>query len=57
VQSPDPHAPAVLALEARLLCRVLLVNIGLNAGYLVGGAALWWPRAAGAAAGVSEEGS
>lgn len=59
---PDPHAPAALAREGRTLRRVLLLNVGLDAGYVVGGAALWrWrrgqPGPAGASAGIVLQGA
>lgn len=42
----DPYLPQVVADEARRLRRVLLVNVVLDAGYVVGGAALWRRRRA-----------
>ncbi|MDN5747348.1 MAG: hypothetical protein L0H64_02285 [Pseudonocardia sp.] len=40
----DPYAAAAVDREARRLRRVLLVNVALDAGYVVGGAALWRRR-------------
>jgi hypothetical protein len=59
---PDPHAPGAAAREARVLRRVLLANVVLDAGYVAGGAALWrWrrdrPAAAGASAGIVLQGA
>ena len=59
---PDPYAPGALAVEARKLRRVLLINVALDAGYVVGGAALWrWrrgsPGPAGASAGIVLQGA
>lgn len=58
----DPYAPAAVADEARRLRRVLLVNVALDAGYVVGGLALWrWrrdsPGPAGASAGIVVQGA
>lgn len=41
----DPSEPAELRAEQRRLCRILLVNVGLDAGHVVGGLALWHWRA------------
>lgn len=50
----DPYEPAELRVEGWRLRRILLVNVGLDAGYVVGGLALWrWRRGSGAAAGAS----
>jgi hypothetical protein len=49
----DPREPAELREEGRRLRRILLVNVGLDAGYVVGGLALWRWRRTGAAAGAS----
>ncbi|GAA3226520.1 hypothetical protein GCM10017691_16120 [Pseudonocardia petroleophila] len=59
---PDPYAPDVLAAESRTLRRVLWINVGLDAGYVAGGAALWrWrrgrPGPAGASAGIVVQGA
>lgn len=56
---PDPYAPDVVAAESRTLRRVLLLNVGLDAGYVAGGAALWRgrPAAAGAAAAIVLQGA
>lgn len=59
---PDPHAADAVAREARMLRRALLVNVVLDAGYVVGGAALWRrrldrPAAAGAGAGIVLQGA
>lgn len=50
----DPYEPSELWAEALRLRRVLLVNVALDVGYVVGGAALWrWRRGSGAPAGAS----
>lgn len=50
----DPYEPAELRDERRRLRRILLVNVGLDAGYVMGGLVLWrWRRGTGAAAGAS----
>ncbi|MCX6466949.1 MAG: hypothetical protein NTW05_25680 [Pseudonocardiales bacterium] len=56
---PDPYARDVVAAESRTLRRVLLVNVALDAGYVLGGAALWRgrPAAAGAAAAIVLQGA
>jgi hypothetical protein len=61
---PDPYAPSALRREHRKLRRILLVNVGLDAGYVVGGAVLWRWRArrgdagpAGASAGIVVQGA
>lgn len=56
---PDPYAPDVVAAESRALRRVLLLDVVLDAGYVVGGAALWRyrPAAAGAAAAIVLQGA
>ncbi|WP_300018547.1 hypothetical protein [Pseudonocardia sp.] len=58
----DPYAPAAVAAESRKLRRALLVNVLLDAGYVVGGAALWrrrrgTPGPAGASAGIVVQGA
>ncbi len=59
---PDPHAPDAVAREARMLRRVLLADVVLDAGYVAGGAVLWRrrrdrPAAAGASAGIVVQGA
>ncbi len=59
---PDPYAADAVAREVRMLRRVLLVNVVLDAGYVAGGAALWRrrrdrPAAAGASAGIVVQGA
>lgn len=58
----DPYAADAVAAERRKLRRVLLLNVGLDAGYVAGGAALWrWrrgrPGPAGASAGIVVQGA
>jgi hypothetical protein len=60
----DPSEPAELRAEQRRLHGVLLVNVGLDAGYVAGGLALWHWRArredaaaAGASAGIVAQGA
>lgn len=50
---PDPHAPTALRAAHRRLRRLLLLNVGLDASYVVGGLALLrWRGRQGHAAGT-----
>lgn len=58
----NPYAPAELERQRRRLRTVLLINVVADAGYVVGGAALWRgrrerPAAAGAGAAIVIQGT
>lgn len=58
----DPYEPSALAHERRWLRRVLVVNVVADAGYVIGGVALWRGRpehlyAAGAGAAITLQGT
>lgn len=57
---PDPDAPRVLEREQRRLRKVLWINVVADAGYLLGGVALWrlpQAKAAGAGAAIALQGA